>query len=81
VVEIRRQVWLQNHVPTEDVEDVRWRSNDGGSPPAMWLPGSAYDVDATRPNCGIKASRVYVRPSGCSISTVSSPGPLRYATR
>ena len=42
-VELLRQIWVQNYLPTE--EGVRWRENDN-IPPAACFISSPYDPDA-----------------------------------
>src|SRR6266852_4642631 len=43
-IELLRQVWVQNYLPTDD--GLRWRTNDDGLPPASRFISSPYDPEA-----------------------------------
>jgi transposase len=43
-VEVLRQVWLQNYVPSE--QGPRWRTQEDGLPPSAEFVSSPYDTDA-----------------------------------
>jgi transposase len=44
-VEVLRQVWVQNYLPTAQ-EGVRWRTQEDGLPPSSLFVSSPYDTDA-----------------------------------